>query len=101
MFKVNKLSGDELLNIEVKEGVKLNQGEAKPMYIFGESVKNDTWGGDNNEEKFYLEIDTGSDRTLISENLARRLKVDIKYFVKPKAIVGVGGKRILCEKYSR
>ena len=99
MLGVNKLTGDELLNIEVNEGIKLNQGEAKPMYIFGESVRNNTWGGKNNEVKFYLEIDTGSDRTLVSEKLAKRLKVEVKYFVKPKAIVGVGGKRILCEKY--
>ena len=97
MLGVNKLTGDELLNIEVNEGIKLNQGEAKPMYIVGESVRNNTWGGKNNEVKFYLEIDTGSDRTLVSEKLAKRLKVEVKYFVKPKAIVGVGGKRILCD----
>ena len=46
-----------------------------------------------------MEIDTGSDRTLMSISLANRLGIEVRYFVNPKLIVGVGGKKIKCEKY--
>ena len=46
-----------------------------------------------------MEIDTGSDRTLMFISLANRLGIEVKYFLKPKLIVGVGGKKIKCEKY--
>ena len=46
MDRTYKLTGAELQNIENKEGIELNQGESKPMYIFGECIGNNIWGED-------------------------------------------------------
>ena len=97
---VNKLSSAELAGIEIEEGVKLDQGNPLPLFIFGECLSySGEWGKFQSDAEFYFEIDTGSDRTLISNSLALRLGVEVKYFVEAKIIVGVGNRKIKCEKY--
>ena len=51
------------------------------------------------EHKVPFEIDTGSDRCIISKGEAMRLGVEPKHFLKPKSIVGVGGEQIDCGSY--
>ena len=94
------MTNSELKEIGRKEGVRLDQGDSSPLFIFGECLSNTgKWGEFRKDAEFYMEIDTGSDRTLMSITLANRLGIEIKYFVMPKVIIGVGGKRISCEKY--
>ena len=46
-----------------------------------------------------LEIDTGADRSILTENEAKRLGLKFRKFKNPKSIVGVEGNRIICEFY--
>ena len=87
---VLKLTIMELKGIEKREAIKLDQGESAPLYLVCVSVK--TRKGRTDRQTISFNVDSGSDRSLISRSEARRLGVDEKNFENPKNIMGVGGK---------
>ena len=91
-----RLTEGELKRIEKRENVRLDQGTSKPLFIFGRRYEDKDRKG---KKYLFLEIDTGSDRTLISTKLALRIGLKTEKFREPKVIMGVGGKKVKCERY--
>ena len=90
-----KLTEEELNNIGKMEGVKFDQGNPKPLYLMGRYDQ----GGSNEKRLVFLELDTGSDRTILGRGLAERIGLKLMKFKNPKVIIGVGNRRVECDTY--
>ena len=89
MTSVKKLTVLEMRRIEQQEGLTLNQGASTPLFLVGKVGLH----------SLAFEIDSGSDRCIISCSEARRLGVEVKKFEQAKTVVGVGGVKLNCEDY--
>ena len=93
---VNRLTDNDLRIIEEREGITIHQSKARPLFLTGSALNGREGSLD---DIISFEVDSGSDRTLISMSEARRLGLPLRDFDVPKRVVGVSG-RITCNKYA-
>ena len=91
--RTNKLTVDEIKEIGADEGVQLDQGMARPLFLV--SLVDTDFG----KKKFVMECDSGSDRSIITKRECDRLGLRTKVFKERKDVTGVGGGKIYCSNY--
>ena len=94
-LNILKLSDQDIRLIESRVGIKIDQVSSCPLFITG-SVKNVRPG--QLDDTISFELDSGSDRCIISKKEANRLGVKMELFDDPKCIKGLNSK-ITCEFY--
>ena len=91
-----KLTEEELNNIGRVAGVKFDQGRPKPLYLMGRYDNEEI----DSKKLIFLELDTGSDRTILAKGMAERIGLKLIKFKDPKIIVGVGNEKVECNTYA-
>ena len=75
-----RLTTSEIKELGDERGITLQQGEGRPLFIEGRvRIKNGV-------DQIFMEVDTGSDRCIISRSEVNRLRVE--KFMEEKGIQG-------------
>ena len=88
MGKSRNYKIEDLEEIGKENNIILNQGVGMPLFLEGKIFNIDD---DSNFGIIQMEVDTGSDRSLMGLKLAKKLGLHIRGFKISKKIVGVGG----------
>ena len=83
--------------MEKEIGITLDQGRSTPLFVCGDVAN---FGGGAILGKLCMEVDTGSDRTIINRKVCTELGLVIRNFKEPRKIIGVGGVNICCKYYT-
>ena len=86
----------EFKEVSSDKGVILDQGDKHPLFIVGEfyNISDKRELGNS-----FFEIDTGCDRTLLSYEVCKKLKLEVEKFRIGRTVKGVSGNNIRCEDF--
>ena len=87
--------GQDFKDIAKEEKVTLDQTSKAPLFLQGEFCNLGRDGGFPG----YLEIDTGSDRVIVSRQFCEKAGLSVKKFKVPRKIIGVDSNSVTCEDY--